>query len=246
MKRIGILGGLGPESTAAYYNYITRWYYAEHHDYNYPEIIVYSLTFKPYIDAGYFRPDDVKAALLALHRAGADFVVAACNSIHIVYEEVHRDLPIPWVSIMDATAEAIKARGMKKVGLLGTVFTMSKGFYQRAFAAHGLEALTPEPAAQKRINDIIFGELITARIVPESKRFMLQCVDELAARGAQGVVLGCTEIPFLVQQPDTAVPVFDTTVIHARKALDLALGSSRPSRTHPRHHACSTTTSGIG
>ena len=225
MKRIGILGGLGPESTAAYYNYITRKYYATHHDYAYPEIIVYSLTFKPYIDAGYFKPDDVKAALCALHRAGADFAVAACNSIHIVYEQIHGDLPLPWVSIMDATAEAIKARGMKKVGLLGTIFTMSKGFYQRAFAAHGLETLTPEPAAQRRINDIIFGELITATIVPESKRFMLDCAEELAGRGAEGVVLGCTEIPFLVQQPDTKVPVFDTTVIHAQKALDLALAA---------------------
>ncbi|HRU07471.1 MAG TPA: amino acid racemase [Candidatus Brocadiia bacterium] len=223
MKTIGIFGGLGPESTAAYYEYITRKYYETRRDYAYPEIVIYSVNFKEYIDAGYDRPDAVKDAICRLHRAGADFVVASCNSIHIVYDRICDDLPIPWVSIMDATADEILRRGQRKVGLLGTIYTMSKGFYQRAFAKRGIETLTPSPKDQKRMNDIIFGELITAKVTPESKAFGLGLVDELASQGAEGVVLGCTEIPFLIQQADTSTPVYDTTVIHAQKALDLAM-----------------------
>jgi len=223
MKTIGVVGGLGPESTAAYYCSITRKYYELRGDYAYPEILIYSLDFKEIIDLGYEAAPKIRAAIEALQRAGADFAVAACNSIHIVYEELRDDLPIPWVSIMAATAEEIARQGMRKVGLLGTVFTMSKGFYQRGLAEHGIDALTPDPDAQKRVNDIIFDELITATITEESKNFVLGCIDELAALGAEGIVLGCTELPFLIQQPDTELRVFDTTDIHAQKALDFAM-----------------------
>ncbi len=223
MKRIGIFGGLGPESTAAYYSYITRKYYETHQDYAYPEIVIHSANFQEYIDAGYEEPEKVRAAIEGLHRAGADFVVAACNSVHIVYDEICGDLPIPWISIMDATAEAIKAAGMTKIGLLGTIFTMGKGFYQTAFERHGLDTITPDTETQKRVNKIIYGELVTAKITAESKAYVLGCIDDLAQKGAEGIVLGCTELPFLIQQADTDVPVFDTTAIHAQKALDLAL-----------------------
>ena len=223
MKTIGILGGLGPESTTAYYSYITRKYYELRRDYRYPEIVIYSVTFQHYIGVGYEDAGRVKEAIARLHRAGADFVVAACNSIHVVYDEICDGLPIPWVSIMDATAEAIKRQGIKKVGLLGTIFTMTGGFYQRAFERFGLETMTPDPDAQKRINEIIYDELVLAEVKDESRDEALACIDGLAADGAEGVVLGCTELPFLIQQPHTDVPVFDTTAIHAQKALDLAL-----------------------
>ena len=226
-KRIGILGGLGPESTAAYYNYITRRYYDAHRDYYYPEIIIYSLCFQDYIGAHYQHAGEIKEAIGRLAAAGADFVVAACNSIHVVYDEVCRDLPIPWVSIMDAAAEQIKRDGRTKVALLGTVYTMDGDFYPRAFARHGLETVTPHAAAKERINRIIYDELVKAEVTDASRDYVVGVIDDLALQGAQGVVLGCTELPFLIQQPHTDVPVYDTTAIHAQKALDLALGEPR-------------------
>ena len=223
MKRIGILGGLGPESTAAYYNYITRTYYELHQDYRYPEILIYSLCFQDYIGAHYQKAGQIKEAIERLHRAGADFVVAACNSIHVVYDVLCDDLPIPWISIMDATAEQITKEQRRKVALLGTIYTMGGDFYPKALARHGLETITPDQASQQRINDIIYGELVKAEVTPASKAFVLDCIEGLARNGAEGVVLGCTELPFLIQQADTDVRVYDTTAIHAQKALDLAL-----------------------
>ena len=226
MKTIGILGGLGPESTLEYYRYITRTYYQRYADYAYPEVVIYSLSFQKFIEAGYDLPGEVKAAIEKLHRAGADFVVASCNSVHLVYDRVAGEVPIPWVSIMDATAEQITARGLSKVGLLGTIFTMGQGFYQQALARHGIETVTPGPEAQSKVNEIIFAELVRAEIKEASRRFVLDCIEDLGRNGAQGIVLGCTELPFLIKQEHTALPVFDTTTIHAQKALDLALEGS--------------------
>lgn len=223
MKTIGILGGLGPESTIAYYAHITRKYYEKYHNYAYPDILIYSLSLEPFIKIGYELPDRVKAAIEAMHRAGADFVVASCNSIHIVYDQLVKELPIPWLSIMDSTAEEIKRIGIERVGLLGTIFTMSKGFYRNALARDGIVTITPETSAQEQINKIIFSELITAVIREESRRFVLDCIERLMDRGAQGVVLACTELPFLIQQEQVRLPVFNTTAIHAQKALDVAL-----------------------
>lgn len=222
-RTIGILGGLGPESTIEYYSYITRKYYELYSDYAYPEIVIYSLSFKPFIDAGYELPDQVKEAFERLSKAGADFVVASCNSLHIVYDEIARNLPIPWVSIMDATAEEIKLADIECVGLLGTVFTMGNGFYHRTLARHGIDIVTPVSRDQERVNSIIFDELIRAITNNESRQFVLGCIERMRQKGAEGIILGCTELPFLIKQEDADLRIFDTTVIHAQKALDLAL-----------------------
>ncbi|MFC1508900.1 aspartate/glutamate racemase family protein [Candidatus Omnitrophota bacterium] len=224
MKTIGIIGGLGPESTCEFYRMITRSYYDMHGDYNYPEIIIYSVSFKKFIDCGYESADDIKQVIERLHRAGADFVVAPCNTIHLVYEEVLQDIPIPWISIMDAAAENIRRKSLDKVGLLGTRFTMSNTFYRDALCSHGIETVVPGKDAQETINDIIFNELVTNTINEKSRRTVVQCIDELQERGAQGIVLGCTELPFLISQKDVSIPVFDTTALYAHKALELALG----------------------
>ena len=223
MKTIGILGGLGPESTIAYYAYITRKYYETHADYQYPEIIIYSLTFSKFIGRGYEAAADVRTAIERLAAAGADFVVAACNSVHIVYDEVSKSIPIPWISIIDVTAERIKQDGMNKVGLLGTIFTMSNAFYRQGLARHGIEAITPDTDSQKRISDIIYGELVRNVVRDESRQYVLRCMEAMRRDGAEGVVLACTELPFLVTQEHTNIPVFDTASLHAQKALDLAL-----------------------
>ncbi len=223
MKTIGILGGLGPESTISYYGYITRTYYEHYRDYAYPDIIIYSPSFKPFIDAEYELPGKVKGIIEDMHKAGADFVVAACNSVHVVYDEVAKDIPIPWVSIMDATAEAIKKAGMRKIGLLGTIFTMSKGFFCEALEREGIETITPNEIDQKKINEIIYGELVREVVTEYSRRFALECIDRLVGEGAEGIVLGCTELPFLIQQEHTKIKIFDTTRIHSQKALELAM-----------------------
>jgi len=223
MKTIGILGGLGPESTISYYGYITRRYYELHKDYAYPDIVIYSMSFREFIETGYELPERVKGAIESLEKAGADFVVASCNSVHIVYDQVVGEVSIPWVSIMDATAEQVKKAQMKKVGLLGTIFTMSRGFYVDAFARQGIEMVLPDDEGQKRVSQIIYDELVRAEVKDESRDEVLGIIEGLKAQGAEGIVLGCTELPFLIRQEDTEMRVFDTTTIHAQKALDLAL-----------------------
>ena len=223
MKTIGILGGLGPESTISYYAYITRLYYERYKDYAYPNIIISSLSFQEFIEAEYELPARVQDAIENMQRAGADFVVAACNSVHVVYDEIAKELPIPWFSIMDAVAGEIKKANITRIGLLGTIFTMSKGFFQKALARHGIETITPDHNDQKKINDIIFGELIRNVVKENSRQFVLDCINELVGRGAEGIVLGCTELPFLIQQEHTEVKVFDTTRIHSQETLERAL-----------------------
>lgn len=223
MKTIGILGGLGPESTIEYYRYITRTYYETRQDYNYPEIIIYSLTFAPFINCGYECAPDVEAAIAGLARAGADFVVAACNSVHIVYDQVSPRTPIPWVSIIDVTAEAVRNAGIRTVGLLGTVFTMGRGFYQTGLARHGIETLVPDADDQQLVSNIIYAELVRNVRTQTSRENVLACARKLRRKGAEAVVLGCTELPFLIRPEHTDIPLFDTTALHAQKALDLAL-----------------------
>lgn len=223
MKTIGILGGLGPESTITYYTYIIRKYYELCGNYAYPEILIHSFSFEEFIKAGNQLPQRVKGAIENLHHSGADFVVAACNSIHIVYDEVAADIPIPWINIVDTVGECIEKRSIHKVALLGTVLTMANDFYQKRLSRFGLETVVPTPPDQQIINKILFDELVRAEIKEESRQTVLGIIDKLAQDGIEGVVLGCTELPFLIRQEDTALPVFDTTVIHAQKALDLAM-----------------------
>jgi len=224
MKKIGILGGLGPESTISYYEYITRKYYEKYNNYEYPEIIIYSVSFEEFIDQEYEMADKVKNAIMSLYKAGADFVVAACNSVHIVYDSIANELPIPWISIIDAAAEEIQKNHLKKVGLLGTIFTMSKDFYKNGLLKQGIEAITPDADDQKRINEIIYQELVVKKIESSSRREIQEIIKKLGRKGAEGIVLACTELPFLISQKDTSLRVFNTTEIHAQKALDIALG----------------------
>ncbi|MFH1905466.1 MAG: amino acid racemase [bacterium] len=223
MKKIGILGGLGPESTIAYYEYITCEYYRRYGNYAYPEIIIYSLSFQEIIDAGYEAAEKIKTAIENLYRAGADFVIATCNSIHIVYEEVSKNIPIPWISIIDVTAEEIKKNDINKVGLLGTIFTMGKGFYEKGLSQHRIETIIPSTDDQKKINNIIYKELVLNELRDESRCIILEIIEKLNRKGVQGIVMGCTELPFLIKHEDVNIKIFNTTIIHAQKALDFAL-----------------------
>ena len=227
-KRIGILGGMSPESTVEYYQYITHAYTERFGDYGYPEIIIYSVSFQPYVDwPGQDRWDLVAQGLSEaaqkLEAAGADFIVIATNTMHLVFDQVQASVSVPMLSLLDAVAEAILARGMKTVGLLGTKFTMEKTFYHDALARKGIAVVVPDKQDREYVNAVIYDELVAGQIRDESRDGFVAVIKRLAARGAEGVILGCTEIPLLVSEADAGMPLFDTTVIHAEAALNYAL-----------------------
>ena len=228
-KRIGILGGMSPESTTEYYEYITRTYTRRFGDHGYPEIIIYSVTFQPYVDWPNQERWDLVAQGLSeaarrLEAAGADFIIIATNTMHLVFDEVQASVGVPMLSLLDAVGEAILARGIDTVWLLGTKFTMEKTFYQNALAPKGITVLVPEADDREYVNRVIYDELIAGQIRDESRAGYVAVIERLAERGAQGVILGCTEIPLLVGQEDVGLPLFDTTTIHAEAALAYALG----------------------
>lgn len=229
-KRIGILGGMSPESTVAYYEYITRTYTERYGDYGYPEILIYSVSFQPYVDwPNQDRWDlvarDLTEAGQRLVAAGAEVILIATNTMHLVFDEVQAGIAVPMLSLLDATAEAILARGLQTVGLLGTRFTMEKTFYQDALACRGIAVLVPEAEDRAYVNRVIYDELVAGRISDESRSGFVSIIGRLVERGAEGVILGCTEIPLLVSEADAPVPLFDTTTIHAEAVLAYACAS---------------------
>jgi aspartate racemase len=227
-KKIGILGGMSPESTAEYYQYLTRTYTERYGDHNYPEIIIYSVSFQPYIDWPANDRWDLIAqglgeAARKLEAAGANFIVIATNTMHMVIDELRASVNIPFLSLLDAVGDAITAKNLETIGLLGTAFTMKKTFYQEALAKKGITVLVPSTDDQKYVNEVIYNELIAGDFRDESRAGYLKVIDKLAQDGAQGMILGCTEIPLLVGEKDTSLPLFDTTTIHAEAALDFAV-----------------------
>lgn len=227
-KRIGIIGGLSPESTVAYYTYITRSYTARYGDHSYPETVIFSVSFQSFMDWCYEESwDKVAAGLiqaaLGLERAGVDVVVIAANTMHLVYDKVQAAVKVPVLNLLDALADEIEAAGVSNVGLLGTRFTMEKPLFSQALAKRGIHVLVPGPAARAEVNRIIYDELVSGEILPASRQSVLSFIDDLGQLGAQGVVLGCTELPLLIRDRDTALRLFDTTRIHAEAVLRFAV-----------------------
>jgi aspartate racemase len=219
---------MSPESTVAYYEYITRTYTERFGDHSYPQIIIYSVSFQPYIDwpnAG--RWDLVAQGLSQAARrlviAGADFIIIATNTMHLVFDQVQASVDVPMLSLLDAVADAIHAQNLDTVGLLGTRFTMANGFYQDALGHHNINVLVPDADDQTYVNRVIYEELVAGQIRATSRQDYVDIIRRLEAQGAQGVILGCTEIPLLVSEADTDLPLFDTTAIHAEVALQYAL-----------------------
>jgi aspartate racemase len=227
-KKIGILGGMSPESTVEYYQYITRTYTGRFGDYGYPEVIIYSVSFQPYVDWPNQDRWDLVAQGLSeaaqkLEAAGADFIVIATNTMHLVFDQVQASVAVPMLSLLDAVGDVVLARGIETVGLLGTRFTMEKTFYQDALARKGITVLVPGEKDREYVNTVIYDELVAGQICDESRAGYVSIINKLAQRGAEGIILGCTEIPLLVNEVDTRMPLFDTTVIHAEAALNYAL-----------------------
>jgi aspartate racemase len=229
---IGILGGMTAESTVTYYQHIVRRYQQLRGDHAYPEIVIYSVSFqrfKDWMDAEDWTSieHELRLALRKLAQGGAGFAVMATNTMHLMFDRLQRDSPIPLISIVEATSDAINAAGLRTVGLLGTRFTMEKGFYVEGLARRGIRALVPGKAERDDIHEVIMEELARGILRDESRRRYLTIIDRLAAEGAEGFVLGCTEIPLLVRPDDTPLPLFDTAVIHAEAALARALACRR-------------------
>jgi aspartate racemase len=232
MKTIGILGGMSPESTTLYYEHITRTYTAQHGDYGYPEVLIYSVNFQKFVDWQRHGQWDEAAremagALERLRLAGADFGLIATNTMHFVFDEVQRAVRMPLLSIVDSTVEAILGAGLQSVGLLGSVFTMRERFFLDVLERSGITALVPEPGDQLKVHEVIFQELCRGEIRPESRRLFLEIIERLRDRGAQGIILGCTEIPLLLQPEHCGLPLFNTALLHAGKALRLAVQSEQ-------------------
>jgi aspartate racemase len=227
-KTIGILGGMSPESTVAYYEYITRTYTERFGDYGYPEIIIYSVSFQPYVDwpeAGRWDlvADGLSEAAKHLEQAGADVILIATNTMHIVFDRVQASVGVPMLSLLEAVGEAIKGREMETVGLLGTRFTMEETFYSEALSEKGIEVLVPDADDRAYVDGVIYDELVAGQIREASRVGFVSVIDKLVAQDAEGVILGCTEIPLLVSEEDAGVPLFDTTRVHAEAALRYAV-----------------------
>ncbi len=229
MRTIGLIGGMSWESSAEYYRLINEAVKERLGGLHSARSVMLTVDFaeiEAMQQAG--RWDEAGVALAAaahsLERAGADCLVLCTNTMHKVADAITADLSIPFIHIADATAAAIKAHGLRRIGLLGTRFTMEEAFYKgRLTDQHGLEVLTPEPLDRALVNRVIYEELCLGQVREESRAEYRTIMARLAARGAEGIILGCTEITLLVAQPDSAVPLFDTTRLHALAAVDFAL-----------------------
>jgi len=229
MKTIGLIGGMSWESSIEYYKIINETVRARLGGLHSAKCMMYSVNFaeiEPLQHQGKWNEatEILIAAARSVEAGGADFVLLCTNTMHKVADEVQKQLRIPIFHIADATAQVIKAVGLKKVGLLGTKFTMEEGFYKgRLVQKHKLEVIIPTAEAREVVHRVIYDELCMGEIKPSSRKKFLAIIEGLAKEGAEGIILGCTEIGLLVKKEDCRVPLFDTTEIHARAAVDYAL-----------------------
>jgi aspartate racemase len=238
MKTIGLLGGMSWESTMGYYRLINEGVKKSLGGLHSAKIVLYSVDFDPIEKLQHAEDWDGTAKILSraalnIQAAGADFLLICTNTMHKVAKQIESAIDIPVLHIADATADVLIENGVKRVGLLGTAFTMEHEFYKgRLSQKYGLEVLVPGEQDRKLVHNIIYRELCLGKIIGESKAAYLGIIDTLANQGAEAVILGCTEIGMLVTQGDTGVRLFDTTAIHAQMAVQLAL-STRQKQIKP-------------
>jgi aspartate racemase len=229
VKTIGLIGGMSWESTAHYYallNKLVNQRLGGHHS---AKLLLYSIDFEE-LATRQFADDWIGASAIVveaakrLERGGADFILICANTMHVSAEQVEQSVTIPLLHIADATAERILARGIRRVGLLGTAFTMEKSFYKdRLHQKFGLDVMVPCPEHRKVVHDIIFNELVCGVVNPGSRARLRDAIADLIMAGAEGIVLGCTELMMIVERGDSEVHLFDTTTIHSEAAVERAL-----------------------
>ncbi|WP_091456063.1 aspartate/glutamate racemase family protein [Actinokineospora iranica] len=229
MKVIGLLGGMSWESSIEYYRVVNERVRERLGGPHSAHCVLYSVDFaeieRMQSDGRWDEAAAVlRAAAQALVRAGAEVIVLCTNTMHKVAD----DLGVPLLHLADTTATAVRRAGLTRVGLLGTAFTMEQDFYTGRLAAHGLDVLVPDPDDRALVHRVIYDELVLGVTREPSRQSYREVIARLVDRGAEGVILGCTEIELLITQPDSPVPVFPTTRLHAQLAVDVALGDDLP------------------
>ncbi|WP_336940359.1 aspartate/glutamate racemase family protein [Acinetobacter pittii] len=228
MKTIGLLGGMSWESTALYYQQINKMIHRKLGKLHSAKIIINSVDFEEiaalqakglWQEAGAYLAEQA----LNLERAGADCILVCTNTMHKVAAQIEDSITIPFLHIADATAKEILSQNIAKVALLGTAFTMEQDFYKARLRDHGIDVIIPNEEDRKIVHSIIYEELCLGVINPDSQQKYIAIVERLIAEGAQGIILGCTEICMLIGELKFSVPLFDTTTIHAKEAVSFAL-----------------------
>lgn len=230
MKKIGMVGGISWSSTIDYYRFLNEEINSRLGGLNFAECILYSVNFDKFQASNAAGDWEETYRLLAdaakmVEKAGADAVLLCANTAHKVAESIQEILDVPLIDIRTATAKAIKAQGLQKVGLLGTVYTMEMDFYRSVLTEANIDTIIPESKHDRDyIEETLLHELGKGIIRDDTRRNYLRIIEQLIANGAQGIILGCTEIPLLISQTDVSIPVFNTTKIHVQAAVDFALG----------------------
>lgn len=230
MKTIGMIGGMSWESTLDYYRYLNEGVKQKLGGMHSARCLLYSVDFEEIERYQHQGQWELATAIMVdaaqrLERGGADFLIICTNTMHKMALEVQDAVNIPLLHIVDAAAKAICDAGIRKVGLLGTRFTMEEEFYRgRLQKLHGLEVLVPNLEERVLVHDVIYSELCLGKIDNQSRLQYKKIITNLALQGAQGIILGCTEIGMLIKPEDSPIPLFDTTRLHAQMALDYALG----------------------
>ena len=228
MKTIGLLGGMSWESTIPYYQIINEEVKNALGGLHSAKIVLYSVEFDEIEKCQSSGDWDKSAQILGnaakgLEAAGADFILICTNTMHKVAPQIEMMIGVPIVHIADATADKLEDAGIRKVGLLGTKYTMTQDFYMQKLIDRGFEVVIPDDKDIDVVNNIIFGELCLGEIMYDSRKEYQRIIEGLKDKGAEAVILGCTEIGLLIQQDDSVLPIFDTTEIHAKRAAEIAL-----------------------
>ncbi len=229
MKILGLIGGISWVSTIDYYRLINQGINEKLGDLNFAECIIHSFNYADIKRNNDAEDWDATLRMLTsagqnLKNSGAKAIVLCANTMHMVADQLEKNLQLPVIHIATATANTIKTGGFKKVGLLGTKFTMERPFFREKLAERGIEVIIPGDDERDFIHYTIFEELGRGILKPETKNFYIDVMHKLAGRGAEGIILGCTEIPLLISPEDIDIPLFDTAQIHSNAAVEFALG----------------------
>lgn len=224
---IGIVGGMSPESTAIYYEHIVRRHQLEFHNHGYPPIIITSVSFQQYIewqhDAAWQKiAEGLEQEFARLAAAGADFAVLATNTMHKVLPQIKSSIPV--LSILEVVADYCRRNAVETIALTGTRFTMSDGFYSRGLESHGLKVIIPSVSQQDQIHRIIYEELIAGQVTADSMEAFAEIGQDLSTRGAEAILLGCTELVMLIENNPAGLNTIDSTRLHAEAAWRRAVG----------------------
>ncbi|EAL8207738.1 aspartate/glutamate racemase family protein [Campylobacter coli] len=228
MKTIGIIGGMSFESTITYYKTINQAINDKLKSLNSAKILLYSVNFEEIENLQSQDKWQEAAQILGecakkLELGGADFILIATNTMHKIFDQIQKNIKIPLIHIAQSTAKILKQQNIHTIGLLGTQYTMMEDFYKNALKKENINTITPNQSDMQELSDIIFNELCKGQMKENSKEKYLKIIQKLKDEGAQGIVLGCTEIGLLISQEDTNIPIFDTALIHALDAVNLAL-----------------------